>query len=95
MKRWTIIALAAAAPHVGCAPPETDGPAPWTGGWRRASTTRLAGAAQHDEALAVADRMIVPDAYALRDDLDRWTGGGLSACSRRSPRSSTGSASTP
>lgn len=80
MKRWTIIALAAAAPHVGCAPPETDGPAPWTGGLAEGldEIARLAGAAQHDEALAVADRMVVPDAYArFRADLDRWTGGGL------------------
>lgn len=80
MKRWTIIALAAAAPHVGCAPPETDGPAPWTGGLAEGldEVARLAGAAQHDEALAVADRMVVPDAYArFRADLDRWTGGGL------------------
>ena len=77
--RWTIAALLA-APLVGCAPPETDGPAPLTGGLAEGldEIARLAGAAQHDEALAVADRMIVPDAYArCRDDLDRWTGGGL------------------
>ena len=77
--RWTIAAVLA-APLVGCAPPETDGPAPWTGGLAEGldEIARLAGAAQHDEALAVADRMIVPDAYArFRDDLDRWTGGGL------------------
>lgn len=80
MKRWTIIALAAAAPLVGCAPPEADGPEPWTDGLAEGldEIARLAGAAQHDEALAVADRMVVPDAYArFRADLDRWMSGGL------------------
>ncbi len=80
MKYWTITALAAAAPLVGCSPPETDGPAPWTGGLAEGleEIARLAGAAQHDEALVVADRMVVPDAYArFRASLDRWTGGVL------------------
>ncbi|MEE2939312.1 MAG: hypothetical protein VX460_02895, partial [Planctomycetota bacterium] len=80
LKRWTITALAAAASLVGCAPPETAGPAPWTGGLAEGldEIARLAGASQYDEALVVADRMVVPDAYArFRANLDRWTGGGL------------------
>lgn len=82
-KAWTIAAcaaLAAAGSLVGCSPPDADAPAPWTEGLAAGldEMERLVGADQHGEALAIADRMVEPDAYArFRADLDRWTGGAL------------------